>query len=151
MAAIGVAHDDELAASFFNAFAQGAAIAFQDRVNYARTALLGNFDRTIRGPVISDDDFAGDGSLAKSGDCLINADTNRTRLIQAGNDNRHLDLAQFRRFQSLRTQSLRTRLFSEAEFQGRKHASPGEASFSGEDDAVPVPHAVIPSRRLFPV
>src|SRR5438046_2287190 len=140
MAAIGVAHDDELAASFFNAFAQGAAVAFQDRVNYVRTVLLGNFDRTIRGPVVSDDDFAGDGSLAKSGDCLINADTNRTRLIQAGNDNRHLDLAQFGRFRSLRT-----RLFSEADFQGRKHASPGEASFSGEDDAVPVPHALIPA------
>ena len=125
MAAIGVAHDDELAASFFNAFAQGAAIAFQDRVNYARTVLLGNFDRTIRGPVISDDDFAGDGSLAKSGDCLIHADTNRTRLIQAGNDNRHLNLAEFGR-----VRSLRTRLFSEADFQGRTHASPGEASFS---------------------
>src|SRR5207237_1234015 len=60
--------------------------------------------------------------------------------IQAGNDNRHLNLAEFGR-----VRSLRTRLFSEADFQGRTHASPGEASFSKEDDAVPVPHAEIPA------
>src|SRR5205823_14606289 len=121
MAAIGVAHDDELAASLFNAFAQGAAIAFQDRVNYARTVLLGNFDRTIRGHVISDDDFPGDGSLAKSGDCLIHADTNRTRLIQAANDNRHINLGEFDL-----VNSLSTRLYSAADCNGRPHATPGE-------------------------
>src|SRR5437773_11644474 len=125
MAAIGVAHDDELAASLFNAFAQGAAIAFQDRVNYARTVLLGNFDRTIRGPVISDDDFPGDGSLAKSGDCLIHADTNRTRLIQAGNDNTHLNPSEFGR-----DRSLRTRFMSKSEFRRRPQASLVETSCS---------------------
>ena len=44
VAAVGITHNDELTIRLFDAFTQGAAVAFNCGVDYARSMLFSNFN-----------------------------------------------------------------------------------------------------------
>ena len=112
VAAIRVTHDDEFAAGVFNAFAQCAAVAFQYCAHDPSAVLLRDCHRSVAGTVVSHHNFSRNTGIAESGYGFIYAESNRARLVQARDDNRHFDLMGFGRLGGV--PSLRTRLVAEA-------------------------------------
>ena len=90
VAAIGVAHDNELTAGGGDTTHQCAAITLAWDVNHADTQSFGDLRRAILTAVVRNDDFPLQVVGAEHRLHLSNADSQRLRLVQAGNNDRHL-------------------------------------------------------------
>src|SRR5207249_9804858 len=86
IAVIGIAHDDELSARLFNSLAQCMTVAPQLGMNNSGAVLLGGFDRTLRGSIIRDDDFALNACFFEGSNGLVDAKCDGLRLVETRNN-----------------------------------------------------------------
>jgi hypothetical protein len=86
VAVVGVTHNDVAASRSCDAGAQGGSVSTLLHMEYARTMRLGDLDRSVRGTVVGDDHFSGQGTLGKSTQGFVDADAERIGLVQTGDD-----------------------------------------------------------------
>src|SRR2546428_1930686 len=86
IAVIGIAHDDELSARLFNSLAQCMTVAPQRGMNNSGAVLLGDFDRTVSGSIIRDDDFAMNACFFEGSNGLVDAKCDGLRLVETRNN-----------------------------------------------------------------
>jgi hypothetical protein len=92
VAGVGVAHDHVPSAGGRDASHQCVAIPALGDVHDASTVGARDVRRAIRAAVVSDDHFAGDAVLAQRRLCGVDALRQSLRLVEAGHDDRQLDL-----------------------------------------------------------
>ena len=98
--AIGIAHDDELAAGLFNSFAQRTAITLEPSVHHAGAVSLGDRDRVVGRTIVGHHHLARDPSRVKGCPGAIYASPNGLFLIKAGDDYGDFGLSLIIRFES---------------------------------------------------
>src|SRR5437667_525184 len=86
IAVIGIAHDDELSARLFNSLAQCMTVAPRRGMNNSGAVLLGDFDRTVSGSIIRDDDFAMNACFFEGSNGLVDAKCDGLRLVETRNN-----------------------------------------------------------------
>src|SRR5207237_8053822 len=91
MAAVGVAHDDELAACLFDPVTEGASVAFELGVYHSRAMLPGNLNRAVGRAVIRNYDFSANAYVAEGVQGFVYARCNGLHFVESGNDDRYLD------------------------------------------------------------
>src|SRR5512134_305478 len=89
---VGICHDDEFASCGFKASLQRVSISFLVHVDDDCTQRFCNFNRLVRTAVIRDNDFSVDLMAGKKCGGLCNTSSDRTRFIQAGQDNAQFNL-----------------------------------------------------------
>ena len=122
MAAVGVAHDNELAACLFDPVTEGASVAFEPGVYHTRAMLPGNLNRAVGRAVIRNYDFSANAYVAEGVQGFVYAGRNRLHFVEAGNDDRYLD-----RRRPGRSPSIGGKHILQANFSCGSHASFGEA------------------------
>ncbi len=93
VAGVGVGHEDVFAFGGLDAGHEGGAVAADRDRDDAGAFVCRDFLRAVGAAVVGDDDLAGDVVVAKGGDSLANAESERLCFVEAGHKNGDQQLA----------------------------------------------------------